>query len=73
MGEPDYLCMPIPGTLKPTAGPKGGQVMLTMMDDTGDEPFELSPRHILANSADTLHRRNQFPVMAIELEFYLLD
>ena len=47
--------------------------MLTMMDDSGSKPFELIPRHILSDLLKTLHQRNQFPVMAIELEFYLLD
>ena len=73
IGEPDHLCLPIPGTLKPTVNPEVGQVMLTMMDDTESLPLPLTPRQLLSNLVDRLHRKNQFPVMAIELEFYLLD
>ncbi len=73
MGEPDYLCLPITETLTPTVDPKVGQILLTMMDDTGQQPFQLAPRQVLDKLVKTLHQRHQFPVMAVELEFYLLD
>ncbi len=73
LGEPDFLCFPIAGTLTPTVDPNVAQIMLTMMDHTGIQPFHLAPRQVLHALVETLHQRHQFPVMAVELEFYLLD
>ena len=72
-GEPDHLCWPVSGTLKPTFNPMVGQVMLTMMDESGNQPSQLEPRQILKQIVEKIQQRNQFPVVALELEFYLLD
>ncbi|MCM0148907.1 glutamine synthetase [Photobacterium galatheae] len=73
LGEPDHICYPVPGTLTPTFNPEVAQVMLTMMDESGTKPTELSIRNVLMNQLEQLHQKGQYPVVAIELEFYLLD
>ncbi|MBD8511271.1 glutamine synthetase [Photobacterium sp. CAU 1568] len=73
LGEPDHICYPVPGTLTTTFNPEVGQVMLTMMDESGSQPTDLCIRSVLVSLLEQLHQREQFPVVAIELEFYLLD
>ncbi|MDO6707065.1 glutamine synthetase family protein [Photobacterium sp. 1_MG-2023] len=73
LGEPDHICYPIPGTLTPTFNPEVAQIMLTMMDAKSEQPIALSPRTMLENLMSQIHSKGWYPVMAIELEFYLLD
>ncbi|WP_234497321.1 glutamine synthetase family protein [Vibrio maritimus] len=73
LGEPDNLCFPVSGTLLPTAKEGTGQVLLSMMEDDGKTPHRLFIRNIVERMVETLHARNQFPVVALELEFYLID
>ncbi|KJY81770.1 gamma-glutamylputrescine synthetase [Vibrio galatheae] len=73
LGEPDNMCFPIPNSLMPTAKPQVGQLLLSMMDDTGTQPNPLFIRNILEKMLQTLHSKNQFPCVALELEFYLID
>ncbi|MEH6452726.1 MAG: glutamine synthetase family protein [Psychromonas sp.] len=73
IGEPDNICFPVQGSLAPTAKNNVGQLLLTMMDEQGDKPNRLSIRNILSDLVDKLHSRGQFPMIALELEFYLLD
>ncbi|MGR5175512.1 glutamine synthetase family protein [Vibrio mediterranei] len=73
MGEPDNLCFPVSGTLLPTAKEGTGQILLSMMEDDGKTPHRLFIRNILENMVSTLHKRGQYPVVAQELEFYLID
>ncbi|EGQ8604811.1 glutamine synthetase [Vibrio parahaemolyticus] len=73
LGEPDHLCYPISGTLMPTAKEQVGQLLLSMMDETGQHPNPLFIRNILASMLQTLHAKDQYPCVALELEFYLID
>ncbi|MDF2154620.1 glutamine synthetase family protein [Vibrio sp. CAU 1672] len=73
LGEPDNMCFPIANTLMPTAKEQVGQLMLSMMDETGANPSPLFIRNILANMLGQLHARGQYPCVALELEFYLID
>ncbi|MBM5082247.1 glutamine synthetase, partial [Vibrio parahaemolyticus] len=73
LGEPDHLCYPISGTLMPTAKEQVGQLLLSMMDETGQHPNPLFIRNILASILQTLHAKDQYPCVALELEFYLID
>lgn len=73
LGEPDNLCYPISGTLMPTAKEQVGQLLLSMMDETGQHPNPLFIRNILASILQTLHAKDQYPCVALELEFYLID
>ncbi len=72
-GEPDNLCFPIANTLMPTAKAQTGQLLLTMMDDSGKQPNPLFIRNIVSQMLDTLHRQDRWPCIALELEFYLVD
>jgi glutamine synthetase len=72
-GDADGLCRPVPGTLLPSPwlAPATGQLMLTMFDGEG-RPAAADPRHVLARSVERLTARGLVPVVACELEFYLL-
>lgn len=74
LGEPDHVCMPIPGTLVPSAADPEhiGQLLLTMLDEDGT-PFDVEPRNVLNSVWQALRQRGLFPVVAVELEFYLID
>jgi glutamine synthetase len=73
-GDPDYVCHAVPGTLTgvPWAGPEHAQVLLSMSDDEG-EPWWLDPRHIVRRIADQVVALGYQPIIAIELEFYLVE
>jgi len=73
-GEPDRLCVPVPGTLKPCAkDPQHhAQLLLTMKNAEGGA-CELEPRVILQQILKRLHQLGYYPVIAAELEFYLHD
>ncbi len=73
LGEPDNLCFPISGTLMPTAKEQVGQLLLSMMDERGEQPNPLFIRNIVSRMLQTLETKNQFPCIALELEFYLID
>jgi glutamine synthetase len=73
-GDPDGLCLPVLGSLsrvtwlkRPTA-----QVMLNMYNPESDE-FYGNPRAVLANVLERFGKLKLTPVVATELEFYLID
>ena len=72
-GDADGICRPVPGTLLPSPWltPPTGQLMLTMFDGDG-QPAAGDPRHALARVVERLTARGFVPVVACELEFYLL-
>ncbi len=72
-GDADMTARPIAGTLKPApwlAAPTG-QLMLTMFDAAG-RPAAADPRHALVRVADRFAALGLTPVVACEIEFYLL-
>ncbi|MBC6440796.1 MAG: glutamine synthetase [Rhodospirillales bacterium] len=73
-GDPDYPCHAVPGTLTavPWQGPEHAQVLMSMSDQNG-KPWWLDPRHIVRRIADQVGALGFTPVVAIELEFYLLE
>ncbi|MGF1529115.1 MAG: glutamine synthetase family protein [Candidatus Competibacterales bacterium] len=72
-GDRDGVCMAIPGTLKPVPWrTDGAQVLLTMVEASG-EPFFGDPRQQLGAAVARLRARGLAPVVAMELEFYLVD
>ncbi len=73
-GDCDALVLPIAGTLVPTpwAGPDAGQ-FLTSFYNLDRTPHELDPRHILHMIVERLKAIGLTPVVAAELEFYLID
>ena len=73
-GDPDGICKPIDGTLarvnwlrRPTA-----QIMLSM-DNADGGRFYADPRQVLAGVLDRFKAAKLTPVVATELEFYLID
>ncbi|EBW7591204.1 glutamine synthetase, partial [Salmonella enterica subsp. salamae serovar Sofia] len=72
--EPDRLCLPVKGTLRPAAyAPReNAQLLLTMQDDDG-VPYALEPRVILENVLRRFHHHGLYPVIAPEIEFYIID
>ena len=74
VGDADQACRPVAGTLslapwlkRPTA-----QVLGTMFELDG-RPAMADPRHVLARAVERLQARGFTPVVAVELEFYLLQ
>jgi len=74
VGDADQLCRPVAGTLaratwlaRPTA-----QVLGTLYELDG-RPAKADPRHVLARVVGRLQDRGCTPVVAVELEFYLLE
>lgn len=74
IGDEDRICRPIPGTLKiiPWQKKPMAQVLLGMEDGQG-EMFEANPREVLKRVLDRFTAKGLTPVVAVELEFYLLD
>ena len=73
-GDADRACWPIPGTLvrSPWQVPAGGQLLISMYELDGT-PSPGDPRHALRRAVDRFSELDLVPVIAIELEFYLLD
>lgn len=73
-GDPDGTGVPVSGTLAPCPwmDEPTGQVLMTMYDDDGT-PSLLDPRNLAARVVERLSELNLTPVIAFELEFYLLD
>ena len=73
-GDLDGFCIAIPERIaraswatRPTA-----QVLMTMLDDKG-KPFFADPRNALQRVIDRFAEKGLKPVVAFELEFYLVD
>ena len=73
-GDPDGLCLPVPGTLHgvPWAKTPGAQVLLTMTEPDRT-PIFADPRERLRSVAERFTARGLTTVAAVELEFYLID
>lgn len=73
-GDADRLARPVPGTLVPAPwlGPDAAQVMLSMYELDG-APIGLDPRQILRSVIDRFAADDLTPVVACELEYYLVD
>jgi len=73
-GDPDYQARVIPGTLLPVPWAQRplAQVMVTLSNDDG-EPYYYEPRNVLRRVAERLNDLGLQPVVAFELEFYLID
>jgi glutamine synthetase len=73
-GDADRLCLPIADTLVPVPwlGPDVAQMQVSMYDHDRT-PFFGDPRHALARVLERYAALGLKPVMAVELEFYLVD
>lgn len=74
-GDPDGIGMPIAGTLKriPWMTRPSAQVMITLHDIADDSPSPYEPRHVLQRVVERFDARGLTPVVATELEFFLID
>ncbi|MDX1738597.1 MAG: glutamine synthetase, partial [Alphaproteobacteria bacterium] len=72
-GDPDRPCFGISGTLSrvPWAAEGRAQIMASMYDDSG-VPFFGDPRNVLKEVIKHFDDMGLKPVVAVELEFYLL-
>ena len=73
-GDPDMDCFLVPGSLAPVPWSERPmtQAMFRFVEDDGS-PFFADPRTVLENALAPLRKMNVTPVMATELEFYLLS
>jgi glutamine synthetase len=73
-GDEDKIAWPIAGTLKraPWMARPTGQVLLSLYDLDGS-PYVADPRHVLARVVERLKGDGFTPVVAAELEFYVID
>ncbi|PWV58731.1 glutamine synthetase family protein [Plasticicumulans acidivorans] len=73
-GDRDSVCMPVPGslTLVPWLRRPTAQMLMTMREPDG-APFFGDPRYVLASVLARFAEMGLTPVVALELEFYLLD
>lgn len=73
-GDPDVRAMAVPGSLAPVpwATLPTAQVLLEMINLDGS-PYENDPRNILRRAMQPLAELGLKPVLALELEFYLVE
>lgn len=74
VGDPDGILVPIEGTLHPAPWLPGNvaQVLVEMTDANGENSPN-SPRALLQGLLDRYDARGWRPVVATELEFYIID
>ena len=74
IGDEDRICRPVPGSLRPVPWqPRPAAQLLLQMEDGAGQLFEVQPREVLRRVLDEYRALGLTPVVAVELEFYLLD
>jgi glutamine synthetase len=74
IGDEDRICRPVPGSLRPVPwAPKPMAQLLLSMGDANGGAFAANPREVLGRVLARYAARGLRPVVAVELEFYLLD
>ncbi|MFI8746432.1 glutamine synthetase family protein [Pseudomonas sp. NPDC077186] len=75
VADADCWTYPIPGslTLQPWRAVPTGQLQVSMHPTQGLPATPGDPRHVLVRAIEALKADGYHPVMAVELEFYLLD
>ena len=73
-GDPDNPVVVAPGSLKrvPWTDPPGAQLLLRFLEKDG-QPYRFEPRTVAQRVLERVHALGLRPVVAFELEFYLLD
>src|SRR5688572_4164921 len=73
-GDPDGNAWPVAGTLAPVpwAAAPTAQVLLTMPDQK-NQPCLVDPRQVLGRLLGRFGQRGLRPMVAVEMEFYLID
>jgi glutamine synthetase len=74
-GDPDARSMPVPGTLAPVpwADTPRAQCLLSLTEPGGTAPLWYDPRELLKGVVGRFAEIGLTPVVAVELEFYLID
>ena len=73
-GDGDAICRPIASSLANTPwNSRNTAQCLVSMEDGDGEPIYADPRHILSSVLDRFNKLNLKPVIAPEMEFYLVD
>ena len=72
VGDPDGVLVPVPGTLRPVPWSAGAAQVLVEMTDLDGLVSPMSPRAVLARVLDRFAARGLSPVVATELEFYVI-
>ncbi|MCK0714014.1 glutamine synthetase family protein [Chromohalobacter sarecensis] len=73
-GDSDGICMPVSEEPIPVPWSEAPRdQMLAMMFNPDGTPFEADPRQVLKRMVDRFAEKGLTPVMATELEFYLMD
>lgn len=73
-GDPDATVRPVADTLKPVPWGKGlAQVLCEPANAKSGEAFWYDPRTVLKRTVSILHDAGYRPVVAAELEFFLID
>ena len=73
-GDPDYICMPVAGSLArvPWSKTPLGQCLISMYERDG-RPYFADARHVLSRVLSRFSELGLTPVVAVEYEFYLLE
>ncbi|MDD3445931.1 MAG: helix-turn-helix domain-containing protein [Zavarzinia sp.] len=73
-GDRDQIAVPVDGAIMPMpwVGPSAAQMLLTLLDEDGS-PFFADPRQVLCGVQARFAELGLTPVVACELEFYLID
>ncbi len=73
-GDADRPCLPVDGSLHPCPwlGPEVAQLQVQMFEHDGSA-FYGDPRQLLGRMVERFRSRGLNPVVAVELEFYLVD
>ena len=73
-GDPDGTAWPVAGTLTPVSWAQRphAQVLMTLGDEKG-QPYLGEPRHLLKRMTERFRDLDLTPVVAGELEFFLID
>ncbi len=74
-GDMDGICLPHPETLArvPWADKPTAQLIVSMMDSLGEEPYAGDPRVVLQNVLKRYSDIGLTPVVASEMEFHLFE
>ena len=74
IGDEDRICRPVPGSLRPIPWQERPMAQcLLQMEDAQGGLFAANPREVLKRVVQRFAERGLTPVVAVELEFYLLD
>lgn len=74
LGDPDGICVPDKRSLTTLPwGPKGSKQVLATMHDMSGKPAFVDPRGILAGVLERYKKLGLTPVVATELEFYVIE